>query len=86
MWELITGFPSPVKAPLIIYTDDICYRSGYNMLHFTPIQRLGHSKSAYSLADQHKLNTTFTMEDGGEATFEDVKKIGNNQKVNIHTY
>lgn len=46
------------------------------MLHFTPIQRLGHSNSAYSLSDQHKLNTTFTTEGGMEATFEDVRNIG----------
>ena len=49
-------------------------RSGYNMLHFTPIQKLGHSNSAYSLCDQHKLNTTFSGP-GAEASYNDVRRI-----------
>ena len=51
-------------------------RSGYNMIHFTPIQRLGNSNSAYSLADQLQLNTNFTKEDGTAASLEDVATIG----------
>ena len=51
-------------------------RSGYNMVHFTPIQRLGASNSAYSLADQLALNATFTTAGGREARHEDVKRIG----------
>ena len=58
-------------------------RSGYNMLHFTPIQRLGASNSAYSLADQLALNTTFTTAGGGEASHEDVKRIGGHRPVLI---
>ena len=45
------------------------------MIHFTPIHKLGHSNSAYSLSDQHKLNITFTNESGSEASFEDVAKV-----------
>lgn len=33
---------------------------GYNMIHFTPIQALGKSNSAYSLANQHGLNVAFS--------------------------
>ena len=46
------------------------------MIHFTPIQRLGNSNSAYSLADQLQLNTNFKKDDGTEASLEDVATIG----------
>ena len=37
----------------------VARQSGYNMLHFTPLQPLGESHSAYCLSDQHALNPSF---------------------------
>ena len=51
-------------------------RTGYNMIHFTPVQRLGVSNSAYSLSDQLQLNVTFSPPGGEPVTHQDVKKIG----------
>lgn len=46
----------------------ISKESRYNMIHFTPIQELGGSNSAYAIKDQHKLNPIY------KANLDDVKK------------
>uniref|UniRef100_A0A0K2SWV7 Glycogen debranching enzyme n=1 Tax=Lepeophtheirus salmonis TaxID=72036 RepID=A0A0K2SWV7_LEPSM len=48
---------------------NVSHEAGYNLLHFTPVQVIGESKSAYSLADQHALNPEF------ECTWEDLKEL-----------
>ena len=57
------------------------YRTGYNMIHFTPVQRLGNSDSAYSLSDQLQLNVAFSPPGGDAVTHDDVKQIGGEEYI-----
>lgn len=49
--------------------------AGYNMVHFTPIQALGGSNSAYSLKDHMALNEAFKSANKRPPTFDDVKQF-----------
>ncbi|XP_071444480.1 glycogen debranching enzyme [Hetaerina americana] len=48
--------------------------SGYNMVHFTPIQKLGGSNSAYSLSDQLGLNPVFSTPEK-KVSFDDIEAL-----------
>lgn len=43
---------------------------GYNLIHFTPVQQLGFSRSAYCLSDQLKLDHTY-----GNVSYADAGKV-----------
>uniref|UniRef100_A0A674P8Z8 Glycogen debranching enzyme n=1 Tax=Takifugu rubripes TaxID=31033 RepID=A0A674P8Z8_TAKRU len=49
----------------------VAKEAGYNMIHFTPLQTLGESRSCYSLADQLTFNPEFSPQ-GQRYTWADV--------------
>ncbi|XP_056155875.1 glycogen debranching enzyme-like isoform X1 [Lampris incognitus] len=52
----------------------VAKEAGYNMIHFTPLQKLGLSGSCYSLADQLELNPELSPE-GRNYTWSDVGNL-----------
>ncbi|KAM3961901.1 glycogen debranching enzyme [Aphomia sociella] len=49
----------------------VAHEAGYNVLHFTPVQRRGASGSSYSVADQLRLDPRL----GPDATFADLEAV-----------
>lgn len=47
------------------------YYTGYNMIHFTPLQKLGLSRSCYSLSDQLEVNPDFSSH-GKKCTWSEI--------------
>uniref|UniRef100_A0A8D0HPX6 Amylo-alpha-1, 6-glucosidase, 4-alpha-glucanotransferase n=1 Tax=Sphenodon punctatus TaxID=8508 RepID=A0A8D0HPX6_SPHPU len=53
--------------------------TGYNMVHFTPLQKLGLSRSCYSLADQLEVNPEFSSPNK-KCSWSDVGKLTEKMK------
>ncbi|RXM35682.1 Glycogen debranching enzyme [Acipenser ruthenus] len=72
----IQTYLSKCLGPLDEWPDRlrVAKESGYNMIHFTPLQTLGLSRSCYSLADQLELNPDFSSKEK-QCSWTDVGKL-----------
>ncbi|MGH0155090.1 UNVERIFIED_CONTAM: hypothetical protein FKN15_038767 [Acipenser sinensis] len=72
----IQTYLSKCLGPLDEWPDRlrVAKESGYNMIHFTPLQTLGLSRSCYSLADQLELNPDFSNKEK-QFSWTDVGKL-----------
>ncbi|XP_028289153.1 glycogen debranching enzyme-like [Parambassis ranga] len=52
----------------------VAKETGYNMIHFTPLQKLGASGSCHSVSDQLELNPSFSPE-GKLCTWRDIGRL-----------
>ncbi|XP_076440742.1 glycogen debranching enzyme-like isoform X2 [Babylonia areolata] len=53
----------------------VARETGYNMIHFTPVQELGISNSAYSIRDQLHLSPAYSKPGGKVYELQDLKKL-----------
>ncbi|MBN3273908.1 GDE enzyme, partial [Polyodon spathula] len=78
----IQTYLSKCLGPLDEWPDRlrVAKESGYNMIHFTPLQTLGLSRSCYSLADQLELNPDFSSKEK-QCSWADVGKLVDKLKI-----
>ncbi|KAI4898069.1 hypothetical protein NFI96_018072 [Prochilodus magdalenae] len=72
----IQTYLSKCLGPLDEWLDRfrVAKETGYNMIHLTPLQTLGESRSGYSIADQLELNPEFSQP-GKNCTWTDVGNL-----------
>ncbi|KAL6489111.1 hypothetical protein MHYP_G00028520 [Metynnis hypsauchen] len=72
----IQTYLSKCLGPLDEWLDRfrVAKETGYNMIHLTPLQKLGESRSGYSIADQLELNPEFSPP-GKNHTWTDVGNL-----------
>ena len=65
----------------------VAAESGYNMVHFTPVQELGISNSAYSIRNQQVLSPVYSPGDK-KYNLNDVKELMNymNSKLGVSAF
>ncbi|KAL8625730.1 hypothetical protein ACOMHN_044005 [Nucella lapillus] len=53
----------------------VARETGYNMIHFTPVQELGISNSAYSIRNQHVLSPAYSPPGAPKRTMDDLEQL-----------